>query len=165
MRFAGCFPHKQEVKLSARPCALEMHPEPVRPSALQSWAPVGRMKLFKAKLFCGKPLSASLCPLLQWAAGRLGRQAGFFSSRNCSYVWGHKARKLIQAWHQATLWWHLTEYCSDFVPSISLLSQHLLCWGAETFLIFSFFALGFSTTHEHMGQFYPLTLHPWLVCF
>lgn len=167
MRFAGCFPHKQEAKLSARPCALAMHPEPMRPSALQSWATVGRMKLFKAKLFWAKPLPASLCPLLQRDAGRLCRQAGPLSSRSHSYVWGRGARKLIQAWHHTTLWWHLTEYCSDFVTSISLLSKHILCfcWGAETLLIFSFSALGFSTTLENMVQFYPITLHPWLVCF
>lgn len=167
MSFAGCFPHKQEVKLSARPCALAMHPEPMRPSALQSWAAVGRMKLFKAKLFCGKPLSASLCPLLQWDTGRLCRQAGSLSSRSHSNVWGHGARKLIQAWHHTTSWQHLKEYCCDFVISISLLSKHLLCfcWGAETLPIFLFSALGLSTTHENRVWFYPIALPPWLVCF
>lgn len=129
----------RKVKLSPRPCALAMHPEPVRPSALQSWITGGRRKLFKAKLFCGKPLSASFCPLLHWGDdGRLCRQAGSLSSRSHSYAWGHGARKLVQAWHQAALGWHLTEYCSDFVTCISLLSKHLLClsWGAETLLIF-----------------------------
>lgn len=108
MRFAGCFAHKQDVKLRARQRALAMHPEPRRPSALQSWTTRGRMKLSKAKLFCGKPLPASPCPLLQWDAGRLCRQAGSLSSRSHSYAWAHGAWKLSQVWHQATVQWQNT---------------------------------------------------------
>lgn len=160
MRFAGCFPHKQEVKLRARPCALAMHPEPKR-SALQSWTTGDRMKLFKTKLFCGKPPSASLCPLLQWDAGRLHRQAGSLSSRRHSYVWGHGATKLSQAWHQATFQWQNTAVIL-LLPSA--FSPNTYFAFAEV-LLFSFSALRFSTTHEHMVQFYPITLHPWLVCF
>lgn len=138
-----------------------------RPSALQSWTTAGRMKLFKTKLFCGKPLAASLCSLLQGDAGRLCRQAGSWSSRRHSYVWGHGARSSFRLGTKPHYDGTLQKIAVILLPPSAFSPKHLLClcWGAETLLIFSFSAPGFSTTHKHMVQFYPITLHPWLVCF